>query len=427
MLAKLRVDQALMKARSHAKKDEIAEAQKLYQTVLLSFPKNIRAKQGLAALNKYIQNNAVHSPSQEIVDYLINLCNQGQFSAVIKQTRALTAQYPQTFIVWSIMGVASSQIGLLDDAIIAFQKVISLEPNDAKAHYNIGNTFQKQGKWQEAIDAYNKALLIKPEYAEAYNNMGVALKEQGKLDEAIKAYNKTVLIKSDYADAYYNMGNALNDYGKWDEAIDAYNKSISLKPDYADAYNSMGHTLQEQGKWQESIEACNKALSIKPECAEAHFNLSFALLNSGNLKDGLNEYEWRKIYSKSLSQQRYFLQPLWDGKESLNGKRILLWSEQGIGDTINWSSCLSLVNSQAKHCILECQEKLVPLLKRSFPEVEVKPSNRNLDSKRDDFDFHLPMGSLYKHFINEIEENARADTYLIPDPIRVGFWKKRLK
>ena len=110
----------------------------------------------------------------------------------------------------------------------------------------------------------------------------------------------------------------------------------------------------------------------------------------------------------------------------MNGKRILLWCEQGIGDTINWSSCLSLVTSQAEHCILECQEKLVPLLERSFPKVEVKAVNKSLDSERDDFDYHLPMGSLYKHFIKEIGQNAKPDAYLVPDSIRVNFWRERL-
>jgi hypothetical protein len=117
---------------------------------------------------------------------------------------------------------------------------------------------------------------------------------------------------------------------------------------------------------------------------------------------------------------------MWDGSESLKGKRILLWCEQGIGDTLNWSSCLPHVTSQANHCILECQEKLVPLLERSFPNVEVKPENRSLDKERDDFDFHLPMGSLYKHFLKQITKNPNPDAYLVPDPVRVNYWKGRL-
>ena len=110
----------------------------------------------------------------------------------------------------------------------------------------------------------------------------------------------------------------------------------------------------------------------------------------------------------------------------LKGKRILLWFEQGIGDTLNWASRLPLITSQADHCILECQEKLVPLLERSFPDIEVKSEDRSIDSKRDDFDVHLPMGSLYKHFIDEILAKPQVDPYLIPDPVRVNYWKERL-
>ena len=67
-------------------------------------------------------------------------------------------------------------------------------------------------------------------------------------------------------------------------------------------------------------------------------------------------------------------------------------------NTINWASCLTDLISKADHCIFECQEKLAPILKRSFPSVEIKAENRNFDLKRKDFDFHLPMGSLYKCF-----------------------------
>ena len=123
---------------------------------------------------------------------------------------------------------------------------------------------------------------------------------------------------------------------------------------------------------------------------------------------------------------RNFVKPIWDGKKKLNGKTILIWSEQGVGDTINWLSRLSLISSEAKHCILECQEKLVPLLKRSFPNIEIKPEDRSIDKERDDFDFHLPMGSLYKSVLDKINEQGKVNSYLIADPTRVKFWKDRL-
>ena len=223
------------------------------------------------------------------------------------------------------------------------------------------------------------------------------------------------------------MGIALHHQMKFDEAIMAYNKALVLDVSTADIYCNMALSFKNQGKLDEAKEALNKAISLKPDHAEAHQNLANALINEGELKEGLDEYEWRWKTAKNKDKYRHFVQPIWNEEKSLSGKRILLWCEQGVGDTIMWASRLSLVASQAEHCILECQPKLVPLLKRSFPNVEVKAENRSLDQQRDDFDYHLPMGSLYKNFIKELSSNDKADAYLIPDPSRVDYWKDRLK
>jgi tetratricopeptide (TPR) repeat protein len=392
MMAKLSIDQALMKAKSHLKKDEKIEAEKIYQVILKSFPKNFRAQQGLAYLKEIRQNNVITMPPQKLIDKLVSLYNQRQFPVVVKLAQNIVEQYPDTIVVWNILGASSAEIGMLD----------------------------------ESIEAYKMAISLKPDYAEAYANMGCALKNQGNLDKAIEACNKAILIKPDYVEAYNNMGNALKDQGNLDKSVEVYNKALAIKPDYAEAYNNMGTALQEQGELDKAIQAYNKAISLKPDYAEAHQNLSFAFLNTGKLKEGLDEYEWRWKHSNRSSVPRYFLQPMWDGKQSLKDKKILLWSEQGIGDTINWSSCLSFISSQSEHCILECQEKLVPLLARSFPNIEVKPENKNLDRYRKDFDLHLPMGSLYKNSLEEIVQNNKPKSFLVPDPVRVRFWKERL-
>ena len=518
-----------MKARSYSKKNKITEAKKLYKAILKVFPKNIRAIQGLAALSKPELDNTSQNPPQEAVSELVSLYNQGQIPAVIKKAQALIEKYPNAFIVWNILGVSTAQIGMLDKAIEAYKKTISLKPDFAEPYYNMGNVLKNHGKLDEAVAAYNKAILLKSNYVKAYNNMGLVLQGQGKIDEAIEAYNKSISLnpnyaetfnnlgialqhqrkldeamnafkkalslkpdsaetynnlgsvyqdqrkldeasevynkaislKPDHAEFYCNIGGVLKVQGKLDEAMGAYHKALSLKPNYPDAYNNIGVVLREKNSLDEAIDAYNKALSLNPNYAEvytnkgiallekgmldqaieahkksialkpdfvkAHHNLMFPLLNSGKLKEGLDENEWRWKTNELISSQRHFLQPIWDGKQSLNGKRILLWSEQGIGDTLNWSSCIPLISSQAKHCILECPKKLVALLKRSFPNVEVKAVNISSDLERDDFDFHLPMGSLYKHFIPEITQKPKPEAYLVPDPIRINYWKERLR
>ena len=461
MLTKLSVDEALMKAKFHAKKGEFVEAQKLYEGILIKFSHNKRAQQGLADLNNIKQKNVTNNPPQEVIDQLINLYKQNQLEVVVKIAQALTKQYPETFMLWNILGTSAAQIDMPDQAIIALKKVISLKPDYAdvyvnlavvlkqqkkldeaieacnkavllkpdntNAYYNMGNVLNDQGKLDEAVEAYDKAISLNPDHALAYNNMGNTLHEQGKLDEAIEAYNKAVLSNPNYSEAYSNMGNSLKDQGKLDEAVEAYNKAISLNPDHALAYNNIGNALKDQGKIEASIEAYNKSISLNPDYPETHKNLGLALLQTSRIKEGLEEYEWRWQTEKLLPLQRYFSKPMWDGKANLKDKTILLWCEQGIGDTMNWSSCLPCLTSRAKHVILECQKKLVPLLSRSFPNVEVKVQDRSLDTDRDDFDLHLPMGSLYKHFIDEIIENDKVDAYLVPVPARVKFWRRRLK
>ena len=494
-LTKLSVDQAFIKARSFIKNNEFTEAKKLYQTILLAFPKNIRAQKELNTLNKYQQTNVSQSLLQEKIDHLVNIYNQGQLAAVIEQAQSLTMQYPNAYMIWNILGAGRKGLGQIEEASEAFKRVTELNPNYADGFNNLGVTLQILGKYEEAVEAYNKSLSIKPHYADAFINLGTALNEQGKLDESIVAFSKALLINPNYAEAHFNLGNILKVQGKYEEAIKSYNKALSFKPNYPETYYNIGNVLRdlgkfdqavetykkslflnpknpnvfinlgvalrEQDKYEEAIEAYDKALSLKPDYAEAYHNkglvfaingksdealkaynkarllkpdyadpnvyMSFLHLKNGKLKEGLDQYEWRWKTKNGLNRQRHFRQPLWDGKESLKDKRILIWSEQGIGDTINWSSLVSHVSSQAQHCILECQGKLVSLLQRSFPNVEVKHANRSFDLEREDFDFHLPMGSIYKHCIEDISGNSNVKSHLIPNPVRVNFWKKRLQ
>ncbi len=290
-LAKLSVDKALLKAKSHNKKGETEEAKKLYQAVLQAFPTNKRAQQGLAALNIPKQPAATQSPPQDAINQLIQLYNQGHLAIVVEQAQALTEQYPEAFIIWNVLGAANKGLGRVQAASEAFKKVTELNPAYADGFNNLGASLQDQGNLEEAIASFNKAVSLKPDYADAYYNMGNALKVQGKLDEAIVSFNKAVSLKPDYAGAYNNMGNALKDQGKLDEAIASYNKALSIKSDYAEAYNNMGNALQDQGKLEEAIASFNKALSLKPDYAEAYNNMGNALKDQGKLEEAIATFK----------------------------------------------------------------------------------------------------------------------------------------
>jgi tetratricopeptide (TPR) repeat protein len=351
---------------------------------------------------------------------------QGEIEKAIEAHSNAIALKPDFFEAYYNLGIVFKKQGKLDKAIEAYIKCLEINPSNAEALYNLGNAFQERGKLDEAIESYSKTLAIKPDFHNAYNNMGNALKKQGNVEKALDVYNKELAVNADSEHAWCNIGVLLYEQGRLQEAAEAYEKALNIWPDSAELYYNMGVTFKKQGKLDKAIEAYNKAIAIKPDYAMAHNNLSFALINSGRLKEGLEESEWRWKLDSNLSDQKHFSQPIWDGKVSLKDKRVLIWCEQGIGDILRCSHLAPLISSQAKHCIFETPQKLIPLLSHSFPKIEIRPDNRSLDSERDDFDFHLPTGDLHKHFLTEITRNSGASAFLIPDPVRINFWKNRL-
>jgi len=290
-VAKLSVNQALSKAKSHEKKGEILEAQELYKEVLDAFPNNKKAKLMLANLDKSFQNGNVKKPPSNIINQLVALYNQGHLSLVIEHCQRFIGQFPDAFIIWNILGAANKGLGRVEEASKAFMKVVKLNPTYADGYNNLGVTLQEQGKFEGALMAYKKAISIKPNYAEAYNNLGNTLLEQGEPAGAISSYKKAISIDSNYAEANYNMGFALSSINKPEEAIVAYNNAISIKPNYSEAYCNLGNAYKEIGKLNEAIDFYRNAISINPKYAQVYNNLGKVFQEQDKLELAMDAYK----------------------------------------------------------------------------------------------------------------------------------------
>ena len=208
MTLKFSVDNTLIKAKSHAKKGEIREAQILYHAILSNFPNNKRAMQGLVDLNKVKKQSGQNFLNEEIKN-LLDLFNKGQFLIVLNQAQILLKQYPQEFVIWNILGAVYAKLKEYDKALIALKKVIELNPNYVDAHFNIGVVLNDQGKIQKSIDAYQKCISLFPNYPDAYINLGLALRGQGKIENSIETFLTVLTLKPDYAEAIVNIGVSL--------------------------------------------------------------------------------------------------------------------------------------------------------------------------------------------------------------------------
>ena len=310
-MAKISVNQALSKAKSHEKKGEILEAQELYKEVLDAFPNNKKAKLMLANLDKSFRNGNVKKPPSNIINQLVALYNQGHLSLVIEHCQRFIGQFPDAFIIWNILGAANKGLGRVEEASKAFMKVVKLNPTYADGYNNLGVTLQEQGKFEGALVAYKKAISIKPNYAEAYNNLGNTLLEQGEPAGAISSYKKAISIDSNYAEANYNMGFALSSINKPEEAIVAYNNAISMKPNYSEAYCNLGNAYKEIGKLNEAIDFYRNAISINPKYAQVYNNLGKVFQEQDKLELAM------EAYKKATSLKLEYSEAWTNGAEAL--------------------------------------------------------------------------------------------------------------
>ena len=324
-----------MRAKLHIKKSEIEEAKKIYLSVLSAFPENKRAQEGLTALKKPNQKIIPQNLPEEEVKKLINFYKQGYFFDVIKLAQSFKEQYPNSIILWNILGSSAIQTGMLELANCAFQTVVYLNPAHADGFNNLGIVLKKQGKLNDAIKAYKKAIFIRPNYPEAYNNMGIALQNQSKLKEAIEAHKKAILIKPNYAEAYNYMGMALQNQRKSNEAIEAFKKAISIKPEFAEAYNNIGLELHNQGKLDKAKEAYNKAILIRPNYVDAYNNIGITLKVQGELDKAIQSY--KKAISLQPNYAKAYINIGNALKEQGNLDEALFANKKGISINPNYA------------------------------------------------------------------------------------------
>ena len=218
ILDDMKLDKALKLAKRKVIDGLSEEAKKIYQDILVKFPKNKKALDGLKILDsKTLANtSAMGEPSHDQFQSVVNLYTKDQYQETLNKSYQLLEQFPNSFNLYNIIGAANKGLGLLEEAVKAYNKALSIKQNCADAHYNMGNAFREQGKLDEAMQAYNRVLSIEPDYVVAYNNMGIVFQEQGKVDEAIQAYTKALSIKPDYAELHRNFS-SIKKYTKNDK------------------------------------------------------------------------------------------------------------------------------------------------------------------------------------------------------------------
>lgn len=336
------------------------------------------------------------------------LASQGKFvEAGIHYETALKVE-PTNAGAHTNLGNVLAALNRLSDAAICYERALAADRNWADAYLNYGNLLQKQGKRSEASSMYEGALAINPRFAVAHMNLGHLLESAGRFPEAVASYTKALKIQPNYPAALMNLGNAYLAQGKVHEAIDQHRRALALRPDYPEAHMNLGGALQSAGKLEEAVASHDKALALRADYALAHLNRGVALLLAGNYAAGWPEHEWRWRTISFTSSHRNFVQPQWIG-EPLLGKRILLHSEQGLGDCIQFLRYVPMVHAAGGRVVLEVPPSLRGLAAQ-LPGVEVLLT---FGEPLQAFDLHCPLMSLPLAFRTEVPTIPNNVPYLL--------------
>jgi tetratricopeptide (TPR) repeat protein len=317
------------------------------------------------------------------------------------------------------LGFALAQQRQRDAAVASYRTAVQLKPDFAIAYNNLGDALEELGQHEEALESYRRALKLNPGLAEVHYNCGGVLFELQKFDEAIASYRQALAIRANFPEALSNLGNVHNKIGNPDEAAACYSRAIELAPNHADAHNNLGNALKELGRYDEAEQCYRRAIALAPELLDPHTNLAQLRLLLGDLPNGFRDYELR-LKSGTL-RSRPFEQPPWRG-EPLSGKTILVQTEQGFGDAIQFIRYTRLLKQQGADVLAECQQPLVKIL-ATCPAIDAL---FGYDAPLPSFDYHVSLLSL-PHLCGTTIETIPADIpYLFADPVLVAHWKEQL-
>jgi Flp pilus assembly protein TadD len=290
------------------------------------------------------------------------------------------------------------------------------------AYANLGAALQAQGKRKEALAYFRVVAQREPHSPNAHYNLAYSLAEMGAWEEAIASYRHAIALNADFVEAHYNLGNLFLAMGKLDEAADAFQRAISLAPSHTDAFNNLGVVRQRQGRFLEALDCFRQAIQNQPENAEAHWNLAATLLLLGRWSEAWPEFEWR-VYTRAFSP-RHFSQPQWDGSHTAD--TVLVYAEQGFGDTIQFVRYLPMVKERVGRVIFECQPELATLLQHceGIDELVKQP----MDGQPPAFAFQsqVRLISLPGVFGTSLESVPRKIPYIHVPPSARERWQKRL-
>lgn len=469
------VADALSQARAHLHAQDLVAAEACGRKAIDADPENVEAANllGLIAQRKGDRHEAIvwmtraAAARPDAPAYQSNLCEiyrqLGDHENALAAGRRAVEIEPGHVPSMNNLGLALMDGRDFAGAEEMFRRVIALAPDFPEAHLNLANALAVLERRDEAIEECRRALALREAYPEAFDKLGSLLLDAGRLKDAEKVLRRAVGLLEKAPTVQFQLAVALMRQQQYEEALAAAQKVLELAPKHFLALALAGRASIELGDFQAGREFCSRAVALKPmapgvlnslsvaclelgdlagadECllrliahdpgnAQNHMRRAMIRMLMGDVDGGLAEYEWRlkipNVRPKDLPKLRPDHLPgqAWNG-EPLEGKRLFIWCEQGLGDAIHCMRFLpDLIARKPAALFGQIPPKLHPLAQLNFPWLQLVP----VGSEPPEADYHVEMMSLLRLVGRNAGWKETGQAYLRAPADLVGQFKSRFE
>lgn len=361
--------------------------------------------------------------------------NNSEFAKAINIYKPLFFKYPTQYEI--SLNLASCYYELSDfiSAVKIFHPLHEKYPNNTHLLNCCAVSYLGLGNYKLALDFLKLLVKAEPNNIDAWVNLTYTSNLLKNTTDSLYYATQALSLNPLEARLHSNLGSSLLNINRYTDALACYQTALELEPSHLNAITNIATIMDKLGLYSDSIQYYQHAQSLtQPNSKEENetlYRMSFPLLANGHLEKGWDLYDRGFTISdnKGRIPNRSFSKPKWNG-QNIGDSTLLIWREQGVGDELWFFSLIDNVFPYCKNIIIECDRRLVSLLQRSFPNCSVRAEQIDKDVNYfgiEDFDFHIPAGSLCKIFRSSWEHFPKSLGYLIPDPLLVVKFKSLLE
>lgn len=392
--------QPLERGLVHHREGRLLEAVALYERGLDADPDDLRTRYllGTALLQlgrcedslPLLEQVAAACPDIPDVHNNLGIAHQslGRWEPAARAFETALRANPDYQQAFYNLGSLMRDRGLPADAEKCFRRAWELNPDDLSACLALAGTLKTQEKWNEAETCYRIIAEQNPDDADVAVELAFVLARQERLEDAADIYRRLLETRPDFYQLQSSLSYIYERQGRLDEAVAAASRAIEICPDDPESHNNLGIALRSLHRLDDACDRFQTALSLNPEFMLAEFNLGTTYLLAGNYHEGWPGY--RRCAETTSTGPRRFDRPRWTGSP-IPGRRLLVFADQGFGDTMQLVRFLpDVADRSGARIVLESPPELFSLLNgiSGVDSCVVEPASPQ------EFDLQVPLSDL---------------------------------